>query len=78
MKKGAKEIKEVKEVEVMKEEIKEAEGMKAEVKEEGKSKWAAPDGRKWLYSRSQKSKSRRGFNLAIGLPRNPSRRPRNS
>ena len=51
MKKGTKaEITEVKEVEVMKEEIKEVEGMKAEIKDEGKSKWAAPDGRKWLYN----------------------------
>lgn len=58
MKKGTKaEIKveqvekaEIKEVEVMKNEAEGVEGMKDEVKVEGKSKWAAPDGRKWLYN----------------------------
>ena len=41
---------EIKVEQVEKAEIKEVEGMKEEVKVEGKSKWAAPEGRKWLYN----------------------------
>ena len=36
------------------------------------------DGKKLLYCLSQKSKSRSEFRRRIGLPRNPSNRPRNS
>ncbi len=45
---------EIKVEQVEKAEIKEVESMKEEIKDEakveGKSKWAAPDGRKWLYN----------------------------
>ena len=38
--------------------------------------WA--DGKKLLYCLSQKSKSRSGLSRLIGLPRTPSKRPKNS